>query len=631
MAGTNVADVVTFSNSVVVASNRLPVAAGTELATFPASASIIQAGVSEGGNRIFVIIACPDLVTISHEVRLLTPPAVLAALPRLSSLTLATEGFEQLTLRQPEILILASEPEWEPAITISGDALARVENGQLTLSALDPVGTNAMGFAVRFSQWWSSNEFRAKIQIPFGLFSPVPSNASVRVACLIDPIDGQHDDIAMQFAYTGPAWALTTTRSNAPLPMRHVAYWSSNEYRTVVGSGPVSITVSEPPPGYWPATTWFVDDDICHRFLWDGPVTVRINGVAYETTELRFLTDGPGGARPFQGLRVQTTGAEALVLSSLESRPVPSCLEPPAGLVNWWPFEQRLPNTVTPDIVPTFSPNKDHGLTSATLQPGKVGLALYFDGAQRMAVAGSTANSEMNFFGDCVNGSTAESFTIDCWIKTTQSGLVPLLDKLGALPPNPNTRGYALRLSSGQLEAVLEDGNPATPSQFATTTLSPLNDGDWHFIAVTYERCANDLKLYVDGHFGPVAAFNTRPLGSLVNSISLYVGQRRAAPDLYYTGSIDELHFFKRALRDTEIHSIWSAGSAGLCWPGANVPPYQLATRASGGQLMFLWSGSAVLQAADGVTGPWTAVAGATSGHIVEMNGPRKFYRLTYP
>ena len=67
------------------------------------------------------------------------------------------------------------------------------------------------------------------------------------------------------------------------------------------------------------------------------------------------------------------------------------------------------------------------------------------------------------------------------------------------------------------------------------------------------------------------------------------------------------------------------------------MPRFTLAATAKSvtdGQLTFLWSGDAVLQAADKVTGSptdWTDVEDATSGFRADMADPRKFYRLKYP
>jgi len=50
--------------------------------------------------------------------------------------------------------------------------------------------------------------------------------------------------------------------------------------------------------------------------------------------------------------------------------------------------------------------------------------------------------------------------------------------------------------------------------------------------------------------------------------------------------------------------------------------------KSDGKNLTLGWSGTATLQAADEVTGPWADVAGAASGKAIAISGNRKFYRL---
>ena len=150
---------------------------------------------------------------------------------------------------------------------------------------------------------------------------------------------------------------------------------------------------------------------------------------------------------------------------------------------------------------------------------------------------------------------------------------------------------------------------------------------------MTYERCANVLKLYVNGGLMPADTFITPTLGSIAHGGFMLVGRARPGfPPDFYRGCLDELEFFKRVLTTNEIRSIWAAGSAGKCKPGAKLPRFKLATTSVvAGQLTIEWSGNdAMLQSADAITGPWTNEPEATSGYRPDMNDPRKFYRLIY-
>ena len=223
--------------------------------------------------------------------------------------------------------------------TVSGDALARVENGQLTLSALDAAGSSTMFFDVQLDTsvaGGGTNEFRATIQTSFGQFSPVPNNASLRFRpafedAIVDPADGQHDDwvaISCHISTNGQDWDISATLSNAPLAFTSVEVLN-NGSNVITVANPATVSVSELPGVYWPTTSWFVDADTCHRFPYPAGVTVFINGTPHFGNELRVLTATDTQFTGFTGLRVQTTGAEALVLTGFETGPVLYQLESP--------------------------------------------------------------------------------------------------------------------------------------------------------------------------------------------------------------------------------------------------------------------------------------------------------------
>ena len=47
-----------------------------------------------------------------------------------------------------------------------------------------------------------------------------------------------------------------------------------------------------------------------------------------------------------------------------------------------------------------------------------------------------------------------------------------------------------------------------------------------------------------------------------------------------------------------------------------------------GGDVVVEWTGGGTLEAADDITGPWSAVEGATSGFKIPVSSTRKFARL---
>lgn len=243
---------------------------------------------------------------------------------------------------------------------------------------------------------------------------------------------------------------------------------------------------------------------------------------------------------------------------SAEAQSPQVCVTPPSGLKLWLPFDET-----TGALANDFAGFNNIGIygsgaASPSQVAGKVAGALSFDGSSDyVEVAHDT---EIDFLGDCAND-VAEAFTIDAWIKTTaSSGVQTILDKRAN---TGNPIGYHLFLNDGRLGLQLANGGTFT--NFVAPG-NPVADGNWHFIAVTVSRCRTASgKLYVDGNL----AHNFTPIGgSYSNTANLNIGRRIPAFSAnFFNGAIDELEIFKRVLADTELQSIYTAGSAGKCKP----------------------------------------------------------------
>src|SRR6185436_1182548 len=128
--------------------------------------------------------------------------------------------------------------------------------------------------------------------------------------------------------------------------------------------------------------------------------------------------------------------------------------------------------------------------------------------------------------------------------------------------PSP-VQGYLFFLNNGRLAFQMADGT----FQNYLSSSPDLRDGRWHFIAVTVARCGangNAGTFYLDGAF--VSSFLDPRTGTLNNIAPLQIG--RASPGFsgsFYSGCMDELEFFKRALTIQELQSIYNARSAGKC------------------------------------------------------------------
>ncbi|MBI1763989.1 MAG: putative Ig domain-containing protein [Acidobacteria bacterium] len=332
------------------------------------------------------------------------------------------------------------------------------------------------------------------------------------------------------------------------------------------------------------------------------------------TLDFRVRNRGVGGGTtPTEtGLRVELSGSIVCCL----------CVSPPAGMVDWWPFDET--SGTTAQDIRGFANNAGTHLNGPSPSAGKVGGALCFDGVNDYVEVADQA--EINFPSNCAAGSDGP-LTIDTWVKTSASaGVQTILDKRAN---SDQPVGYSLFLVDGRLGFQMADGSApggtcGTGTAFPCTNFvapgppSPqfinVASGDWHLIAVTVTRCPVAAgKLYVDGNL--VLSFTPR-IGNINNNAALQIGRRAPAfSDTYLNGCLDELEFFKRALSEDEIRAIFEARSGGKCFrqpcpiPAITISPATLLHPMWGANVVY----PSVNLTASGGTGPYTF---AVSGNV---------------
>ncbi len=227
--------------------------------------------------------------------------------------------------------------------------------------------------------------------------------------------------------------------------------------------------------------------------------------------------------------------------------PVTGCLQPPSGMVAWWPFDETSGSSA---LDRAGINNVGTHMNSPTPAAGKVAGGLQFNGiSQHIEVPDQ---SELNF--------GTGNFSIDAWVKTTDisSYTAIIVDKQTQI--GLNIYGYSFYLTYGQLTLQLSDG------QFTNYgSLVFVADGNWHHIGVTVSRgLSNGILFYKDGVSSPVGDPTMRP-GSLNNTGILTIGRQSFANKFSFNGILDEIELFNRVLTPSEMVALYSAGSAGKC------------------------------------------------------------------
>ncbi|MBZ5589861.1 MAG: LamG domain-containing protein [Acidobacteriia bacterium] len=212
------------------------------------------------------------------------------------------------------------------------------------------------------------------------------------------------------------------------------------------------------------------------------------------------------------------------------AQPAPVCVPPPAGMVAWWPGDGT-----TSDLI---GGNKGMWVGSAAYTAGEVGQAFSLNGSSWVQVP-STAGL-----------SPTGAITIDAWINTTTTNATSrIVDKITA----GGGDGYLLDLLRGRLRLLID-----STSVTGSTTLQP---GVTYHVAGTYD--GSTLTVYLDGVSDGTSLFS----GAIpTSSLPVRIGADSSGANTF-SGWIDEVEIFNRALSSTEVQAIRNAFSAGKCKP----------------------------------------------------------------
>ena len=256
---------------------------------------------------------------------------------------------------------------------------------------------------------------------------------------------------------------------------------------------------------------------------------------------------------------------------------------------------------------------------------GKIGSAI------ALTTVGNVNSDQYVALGDPADFqfNAGDSFSVALWLNYTGSP--------GDLPIIGNARG-----STYQHGWVLTDGNcDSHPGEIESSLDGAnfydndtpavggglLNDGNWHHLAMTIDQVNNIVAIYIDG---ALALGFPAVVGSLNTGYQTMIG---SDPTGGYEGcaaggyTIDDLGIWRRALSAAEVAGIYAAGNSGNSFD--TYGPVQLATKlTSTGQLQISWQ-QGTLESAPALTGPWTAVTGATAPvYVAAPTNSHQFYRV---
>jgi hypothetical protein len=149
----------------------------------------------------------------------------------------------------------------------------------------------------------------------------------------------------------------------------------------------------------------------------------------------------------------------------------------------------------------------------------------------------------------------------------------------------------------------------------------------WHFVALSFDSTATGGGvLYIDGAVDSTNA-NSAAWSPNIGQ-PLEIGYSSDTSWTNYTGFLSDVRFYNTNLTSAQISSIYTTGGVG---PAANLEmQLQFIGPPANGFTLTWKEGSAVLQSAPTLSGPWSDVNGAASPYTIVPTEAQQFFRYMY-
>jgi glucose/arabinose dehydrogenase len=267
-------------------------------------------------------------------------------------------------------------------------------------------------------------------------------------------------------------------------------------------------------------------------------------------------------------------------------------------LSTWLPFEEGYGDT-TADASGHGNNGTLHNTSPLAWGPGLIGNALTFDG-----------------FDDYVEISNhlGASFTIACWIKSTQA--FPQTD------PTYEGTGIIWADVGGAANDFIMGGTRSAGgvdrlsffvggSETSISGTQEISTGQWTHLAVTRDAVTGNVNLYVNGALDGTATTSTAILNANPN---IHIGGN-TLDGRYFSGLIDDVRFYSRVLTPAEINSFLPS-----------TPPIVTLTTISGTVTNSFTVTAGFSEVVSGFTADDIVVV---NGYVSAINGSGGIYNLT--
>ena len=209
------------------------------------------------------------------------------------------------------------------------------------------------------------------------------------------------------------------------------------------------------------------------------------------------------------------------------------------GLVGYWNFDEGSSSTIAHEY---SGSNYDHGsIYGATWVDGISGKALSFDGID-----------DYVDIADSPDLNPSAAISVAAWIKP-DSGILSVSFPAIVKKVGPS-RGYALEFLSGSdIKFYTHIQGITGATEDVTLTI-----GNWHFVVGIYD--GSEMVLYVDGI--PTLPYYISGDIDIASSHIMHIGHDPwhdpSLPYRFYSGVIDEVRIYNRALSQSEVTELYN-------------------------------------------------------------------------
>jgi hypothetical protein len=152
--------------------------------------------------------------------------------------------------------------------------------------------------------------------------------------------------------------------------------------------------------------------------------------------------------------------------------------------------------------------------------------------------------------------------TLAAWVKTTQTGSnnhsqAPAITGVDQLGTTSDINWGTLN-ASGQIGVYVGDSG-------GLYSASPINDGQWHHVAMTRDAATGQVQLYIDGILNGSSALDAGTKAAqfyLIGALTNRTNAGYVTGANYFNGQLDEVRVYNRVLSATEILALGQPPSA---------------------------------------------------------------------